>query len=179
MPRLLERTVSLKIDKAYATIKSAFTDKGSKIISEQSPNKILFKQGSIWGVSPNSAKKKIQVNFESTNSATKITCSSQVSPDWKNITLIGCILAALFIGLFLWMDFDLSTFIVTQKPNTWSWLITVNGNIDLQVSQAFVNLTKSLAAFLSIIIVIEIAITYYVYVRIDRFAEEAINSISK
>ena len=179
MPWLLERTVNLEIDKAYATIKTTFIDKGCKIISEQSPNKILLRQGSLWGISPNSAKKKIKVNFESINSVTKITCASHLSSDWKNITLAGCILSALFVGLLLWMDFDLSTFIVTHKPSVWSWLVTVNGNIDFQVSQLFVNLTRSLAAFLSIIIFIEIAITIYVHAKIDRFAEETLNSISR
>ena len=178
MPWLLERTLSLEIDTAYATIKTTFTDKGCKIKSEQSPNKILLRQGSLWGISPRSAKKKIQINFESVNSATKVTCSSQLSSDWKNITLIGCVLAALLIGLLLWMDFDLSTFVVTHKPNIWSWLVTVNGNIDFQVSQALVNLTETLVAFLSIIIFIEIAITVYAHVRIDRFAEENLSSTS-
>ena len=179
MPRLLERTVNLEIDKAYASIKTTFTDKGCKIMSEQPSNKILLRQGSLWGISPNSAKKKIHINFESTNSATKITCASHLSSDWKNITLAGCILSALFVGLLLWMDFDLSSFIVTHKSSIWSWLVTVDGNIDFQVSQLFVNLTKSLAAFLSVIIFIEIAIVVYVHVRIDRFAEETLNSISR
>ena len=40
---LLERTVSLEIEEAYATIKTAFTDKGCKIISEQSA-----KQDFVW-----------------------------------------------------------------------------------------------------------------------------------
>ena len=177
MPWLLERTVSLEIDKAYVFIKTAFSDKGCKIISEESPNKILLKQGSLWGISPNSAKKKIQVNLEAVDSVTKVTCSSRLSSDWKNITLIGCVLAAALTGLCLWMAFDLSTFIVTHKPSIWSWLVTVNGNIDFQVGQAFVNLTKTLAVFLLVIIFIEIAITVYVHVRINRFAEQTLNSI--
>ena len=110
VPWLLERTVSLEIDKAYAVIKTAFTDKDCKIISEQSPNMILLKQGSLWGISPSSAKKKIQVNLESVNSATKVTCSSHLSSDWKNITLIGCVLAAVLVGLCLWMAYDLKYF---------------------------------------------------------------------
>ncbi len=166
------------MDKAYIAIKTVFTNNGCKIISEQSPNKILFRQGSLWGISPSSAKKKIQVNLESANSATKVTCTSRLSSDWKNITLVGCVLAAVLIGLCLWMTFDLSTFIVTNKTSIWSWLVTVNGNVDSRVVQAFVNLTKTLAAFLSVIIFIEIAITVYVHIRIDRFAEQIIHSIS-
>ena len=177
MPWLFERTISLEIDKVYAAIRTALIDKGCKIISEQSPNNILIRQGSLWGISPISAKKKIQVNLKSVNSATKITCSSRLSSDWKNITLIGCFLAAMLVGLCLWIAFDLSTSIVTHKTSIWSWLVTANGNIDFQVEQAFVNLTKTLAVFLSAIIFIEIAITVYAHVRIDRFAEQTLNSI--
>ncbi len=175
---MLERTVSLEIDNAYTAIKSSFTNKGCKIISEQHPNKILFKQGSLWGISPSSAKKKIQVNLELSNSNTKITYSSILSSDWKNITLIGCVLAAVLVGICLWMGFDLSTFIVTHRHSFWSWLITVNGNVDLQVGQAFVNLAKTLATFLSVIILLEFAIAIYVHYRIDSFAQQILTSIS-
>ena len=65
----------------------------------------------------------------------------------------------------------------TQKPSFWSWLVTVNGSIDFQVGQAFVNLTKALAVFLSVIILLEIAIVVYVHAGIDQFAEETLNSL--
>ena len=67
---------------------------------------------------------------------------------------------------------------LTQNPRFWSWLVTVNGNIDFQVAQAFVNLTKALAVFLSIIIVSEIAIVVYVHSGIDQFAKQILNSLS-
>jgi hypothetical protein len=175
---LLERPLNLEIEKAYNAIKAVFTKKDCKIISEQLPNKILFKQGSLWGISPISAKKKIQVNLESFNSTTKVTCTSRLGSDWKNITLVGCVLAAVLVGLCLWMAFDLNTFVSTNKNSVWSWLITVNGNVDSRVAEAFVNLTKTLAAFLSAIIFVEIVITIYVHNKIDRFAEQTLNSIS-
>ncbi len=175
---MLERTVSLEIDEAYTAIKGAFADKGCKIISEQPPNKIFFKQGSLWGISPSSAKKEILVNLEVANSGTKITYNSSLCSDWKNITLIGCILATILVGICLWMGFDLSTFVVTHKHSFWSWLITVNGNVDFQVGQAFVNLAKTLATFLSVIIFLEIGITIYVHKRLNRFAQQILHSIS-
>lgn len=162
---MLERTVDLEIDNAYSAVKTALTNKGCKVISEQSPNIIFLKQGSLWGISPGSAKKKIHVNLESINSKTKVTFSSRLSSDWKNVTLIGCVLAVVLVGLCLWMAFDLNSFIVTRTPSFWSWLVTVNGNVDLQVGQAFVNLAKILAAFLSVIILLEIGITVYVHSR--------------
>jgi hypothetical protein len=174
---LLKRTVSLEIDKAYADLKAVLLEKGCKIISEEPPKRILVKQGSLWGMSPRTAKKTIDVNFALVDSGTQITCSSRLSSDWKNITVIGCALAAVLVGLCLWMTFDLDAFMITQKPSFWSWLVTVNGSVDFQVGQAFVNLSKALAVFLSVIILLEILIVIYVHTGIDRFAECTVNSL--
>ncbi len=173
---MLERTVGLEIDKAYADLKAGLLEKGCKIISEEQPKQILVKQGSLWGMSPISAKKILEVNFASVDSGTQLTGSSRLSSDWKNLTVIGCALAAVLVGLCLWMTFDLNTALVTQRPSFWSWLITVNGSVDFQVGQAFVNLTKALAIFLSVIIILEIVVAVYVHRGIDRFAEKTFNS---
>ncbi len=175
---MLERTVNSEINKTYAALKVVFSSKDCKITSEKPPQQILVKQGSLWGASPKTAKKIVEVNLETVDSGTHLTCLSRLSSDWKNITLVGCILAAVLVGLCLWMSIDLSGFMLTRKPSFWSWIITSNGAIDFQVGQAFENLTKTLAAFLSIIILLEIAITVYVRARIDRFAEETINKLS-
>jgi hypothetical protein len=132
---LIERTLSLEIDKAYANLKVALTEKDCKIISADSPKRILAKQGSLWGMTPKIAKKTMHINLVSVDSGTQITWSSRLSSDWKNITLIGCGLAAFIIGLCVWMAFDLTTFMVTLKPSFWSWLGTVNGTVDLQIGQ--------------------------------------------
>jgi hypothetical protein len=175
---LFERTSSLDIDETYLAVKSVLADKKCKVMSETPPKEILVKQGSLWGTSPKTAKKTLKVNLVSVGSGTKMVCSSRLSSDWINITLIGCVFAAVLIGFCLWMALDLSSFMATHKPSFWSWLVTVNGNIDFQMGQAFENLTKALAAFLSLVIVLEIAIVAYVHARIDRFAEETLNSIS-
>ena len=174
---VLKRTVSVGIDKAYAAVKAVLLEKGCKIISEEPPKQILVKQGSLWGISPKTAKKTIAVNLAPLDSGTQVTCSSRLSPDWKNLTVVGCALAAVLVGLCLWMTFDLEAFLVTQKPSFWSWLATVNGSVDFQVGQALVNLTKALAIFLSVIIILEIMIVVYVHAGIDQFAEGNLNSL--
>lgn len=176
---LFKRTYSLEIDKAYKDLKSSLAEKGCKIISEDPPKRIVVKQGSLWGISPTTAKKIVDVNFKVVDSGTQVTCSSRLSADWKNLTIVGCALAFVLVGLCLWMALGLSTFIVTGKPTFWSWLATVNGNLDLAVAQALVNLTKALAVFLSVIIVLEIAVGVYAYAGIDRFAQETLESAIK
>jgi hypothetical protein len=169
---LLKRTFSVEIDKAYAELKASLAEKGCKIISEDPPKRILVKQGSLWGMLPTSAKKTVDVTFKAVDSGTEVTCSSRLSSDWKNLTMVGCALAAVLVGLCLWMALDLTSFMVTGKPTFWSWLATVNGNLDFAVAQAFVNLTKALAVFLSVVIVLEIAVAVYAYAGIDRFAKK-------
>jgi len=168
---LLKRIFSLELDKAYADLKTSLAEKGCKTVSENPPKHILVKQGSLWGMSPTTAKKTLDVTFEPVDSGTQVTCSSRLSSDWKNLAIVGCALAAVLVGLCLWMAIDLSMFMVTGKPTLWSWLATVNGNLDFVVAQAFVNLTKALAVFLSVIIVLEIAVAAYAYARIDWFAQ--------
>jgi len=177
VPWVLKRTVSLGIDKTYADLKAVLLEKGCKIISEEPPKQMLVKQGSLWGISPRTAKKTIAINFAPVESGTQVTCASRLSSDWKNLTVVGCVLAAVLVGLCLWITFDLEAFMLTQKPSFWSWLVTVNGSVDYQVGQALVNLTKSLAVFLSVIILLEILIVVYVHAGIDRFAERIFNSL--
>ncbi len=172
---MLERTVPLEIDKAYADLKKALLAKDSKLISEEVPNQIVVKQGSLWGISPASAKKTVKTNLTKIDSATKVTCTTQLSSDWKNITIIGCVFAAVLVAICLWITFDLNTFMVTHSVSFWSWLITTNGAADFQIGTAFIGLTKALALFLSVIIVVEIAIFVYVKAKIDSFAQDVLN----
>lgn len=174
---MFQKTLSSNIDEAYIEVKKVLSDKGCKILSEQSSKQVFVNQGSLWGTSPKTAKKKIEINFASIDSGTLVTCNSRLSSDWKNLSIAGCVFAVVLVGLCLWMTQDLGTFLTTHKPSFWSWIVTVNGNIDFQIGQAFVNLTKTLAIFLSVIIILEIAIIVYVRARLDRFAEETLNSL--
>ena len=173
---MIERTVPDEIDKAYADLKTAFLEKGCKIVSEEAPTQMTVKQGSLWGVSPNNAKKTIKTAFSKDGNATKITSSSQVSSDWKNVTIVGCILASVLVGVCLWITIDLTSFMATHKASFWSWIITFNGSADLQVGAAFVGLTKALAVFLSVIIALEVGILFYVKAKVDRFAHDVLFS---
>jgi hypothetical protein len=172
---LLERKINLKIEETYPKIKAAFIEKGCKLISEESPKQICFKQGSLWGISPKTAKKTITVNLENYGEKTGIILSSKLASDWKNITLIGCGLAVVLVALCVWMATDLTTLIATNVPVFWGWLVTVNGSVDLVATQAFVNLTWGLAGFLSLVIVLEAAIVVYTQSKIDSFNEKILS----
>jgi hypothetical protein len=174
---LLERVVNLKIEETYPKVKAALTAKDSKVISEEAPNQICFKQGSLWGISPKTAKKTIIIHFEQDDERTRIKFSSKLSSDWKNITIVGCAFAAILVCLCIWMATDLSAFTATNIPGFWGWLVMVNGSVDLAAAQAFVRLTWVLAGFLSFIIVLEAAIVVYAQSKIDSFTQEALKEI--
>jgi hypothetical protein len=172
---LLERTVSLKIEEAYANLRVALLEKGCKVLSEQPPRQISVKQGSLWGITPKTAKKTINIDLEVVDSGTRVTFSSKLAADWKNITVVGCALAAVLVGVCFWIAADLSAFMLTSEPSFWSWIF--GNTVDLQAGQVFVNLTWGLAVFLSIIILLEIVIVVYVHSKIDAFAQETLSTV--
>jgi len=174
---LLKRTVNLNIEETYSKLRSILTARDCKIIFEKTPNQICFKQGSLWGISPKTAKKNLNVNLETVKEETTISCVSTLASDWKNITLIGCGLAIILIGLCVWMATDLSSLIVTHIPGFWGWLVMVGSYIDYRAAQAFVRLTWGLAGFLSLIIVLEALIVVNARSKIDVFAEDNLMKI--
>jgi hypothetical protein len=175
---LLERTVNFKIEDIYPKLKAALVAKDWKVVLEESPRHICFKQGSLWGMTPQSAKKTINVNLTSVEDGTQVKCSSKLASDWKNITLIGCVFAFVLVVFCVWLATDLSALVTTRVPGFWSWLVTVGGNVNLVAAQALVNLTRGLAAFLSLIILSEAAIVVYAHSKIDIVAEAALKQLS-
>jgi hypothetical protein len=176
---LLKQIFKLENDKAFADMKDALVQKGAKIVSENPSTHLVVKQGSLWGMSPTTAKKNVDVAFVPVNSGTQVTASSRISSDWKNLTILGCALAAVLAALCLWMALDLTTFMSTGKASFWSWIASAKGNVDVSVAQTFINLTKALTLFLSLMIVLEIAVAVYAYRGIDRFAQETFDVLSK
>ena len=174
---MLERTVGLEIGKAHAELKALLLRKGCKILAEEPPKLITVKQGSLWGISPRTAKKVTTYQLAPVDSGTRITCSSALASDWKNLTIIGTALAVLVAAVCWWIATDLDAFIITQQPSYWSWLATVDGYIDFETAQMFVGLTRMLAVFLAIILILEVVITVYVHLRINAFAEETLNAL--
>jgi hypothetical protein len=113
------------------------------------------------------------------DSGTQVTFLSKLSSDWKNLTIIGCVFAFVLVGICVWMAADLSAFMVTHEPSFWSWLITVEGNVVFQAGKAFVNLAWDLAVFLSAVILLEIVIVVYVHSKIDTFAQQILDQLTK
>jgi hypothetical protein len=174
---LLEQMVNLTVQEAYEKIRFALADEKGRFVLEKSPKQIVVKQGSLWGISPKTAKKTIEIDLEPSDNGTKVKCISKLSSDWKNITLIGCVLAAILIGVCIWMIIDLTAFMSTNVPSVWSWLVTEGGNVNALAGKAFINLAWELAVFLTIVIVLEAVIVVYVRSKIDLFASKILETL--
>jgi hypothetical protein len=174
---LVERTVGLEIEKAHAELKALLLKRGCRITAEELPVLISVKQGSLWGISPRTAKKVVNYRLAPAASGTRITSSSSLASDWKNLTIIGTALAVVVTSLCVWIATDLDAFMITQQPSYWSWIATVNGYIDSQTAQMFASLTRMLTIFLAIIIAIEAVVAVYAHFRINAFAEETLNAL--
>ena len=174
---MLERTVGLENEKAYEKLKALLLEKGCRIVEEEPPTLVSMKQGSLWGVSPRTAKKTVTYHLAPVDSGTRITYSSALASDWKKLTIIGTALAVVVASLCGWIATDLDAFMVTQQPSYWSWLVTVDSYIDFQAAQMFAGLARMLTVFLAIIITAEVIIAVYAQFRINTFAEETLNEL--
>jgi hypothetical protein len=169
---VVEQTVNMPIANAYEDLKVHFEQKGCKIRSETAPTALTVKQGSLWGISPQNAKKIVTCTLSPNETGTKISCQSKLSRDWINLTVIGTAMSVVLVGVCLWMSLDLAAFLDTGRFSTWSWIASVGSYVDYDLGESFVGLTRMLAAFLSLIIVSEVAVALYARSRIDLFVKE-------
>jgi hypothetical protein len=171
-------TLNLGIIEAYTKTKEVLVKEGCAVIFEEQNRQLVVKQGSLWGISPKTAKKTITATFKVAGDKTDVAYNSEVASDWKYVTIIGCVLAAALIGLCVWMALDLSEFMTTGGPGFWSWLITSGDTVRFSAGEAFVNLTWGLSVFLAIIIAIETAIYVQVNRKIELSAEAAFAQVA-
>ena len=166
--------MNLEIREAYENLKAALLQEGGKIVAMEPRTSISVKQGSLWGVSPRTAKKVVSYRFSSEASGTRIVVSSSLSKEWKNLTIIGCALSVVIASLCWWISVDLEGFITNRQPSSWSWITTNFNYTNLELAQAYVGLTRGLAVFLVVVIFVEVGIYVYAKSRIDSFAEETL-----
>ena len=171
-----EKIVRLEIENAYAKLKAHLLKEKGRVIAEEPPASICFEQGSIWGMTPRTAKKRMSYNFSSRDSETRIVASTSLSPDWKELGIVGCVFAVLVAAICWWISVDLTSVLSTHSTSVWSWIVAVNGYIDFQIAPVFIRLTQGLAVFLVIITLLEVAVLLYVWSGKDSFAEDTLDS---
>ena len=170
-----ERIVNLKINEVFGKLKQLIIHKGYSILNEESPSILTIKQGSIWGMTPRTAKKIVTFNLQPLKSETSIKFSSKFAPKWKNLTIAGYVLSSFLILLSLWITIDLELSLLNRAPSSWSWIATYANTINFSALQSFSFLSKLLFFFLIVILLIESIIVIYSYLKINLIAEETLN----
>ena len=176
---MFESTTSPPIEQAYTRLKKILLDSNCKPLAEKPPNYICVSQGSLRGILPMSAKKVVSFYLSSEGSGTKIASSSQISADWKNLTLYGSVLTAVLIGIFMWITIDMNIYIETARPVFWAWLAQMYSAYDSLGATFMIRLIQSLAIFLALTIVFEILVVIYVYPRKNAFSRQVLEKITK
>ena len=169
------KIVGLEIENAYVKLKAHLLKERGRIVAEEPPTSICFEHGSIWGITPRTAKKRISYNFFSQDSETRIVASTSLSPDWKNLGIVGCVFAVLVAIICWWISVDLKAVLVTHGTSVWSWIVTLNGYIDFQIAHVLINLTQAFAVFLIIVTVLEAVVLLYACSGKDSFAEDTLD----
>jgi hypothetical protein len=169
---VVEQTVNMPLADAYEDLKTHLKQEGCKIISETSPTELVVRQGSLWGLAPQNAKKFVTCTLSQNGSETKISCSSKLSRDWVNITVIGIVFSIVMVGVCVWISLDLAHFLDTGVTTTWSWIASSGKYIDYNGGEYFINLTHMLSGFLTAVILAETGILFYARYRVDLFIKE-------
>ena len=177
-PILFESKNPQSIEQTYTRLEKILLDSNCKINAKEPPNCIRVTQGSLMGISPMSAKKIVSFNLSTEGSETKITSSSQITADWKNLTLYGSVITAFVVGIFVWITIDMNSYIETAKPGFWAWIAQIYSSEDTVGAIFMINLIQALAVFLALVILIEILIVIYVYPRKNAFSRQVLEKIT-
>jgi hypothetical protein len=176
---VVEQTLNMPLADAYEDLKTHLKQEGCKIIYETSPTELIVRQGSLWGLAPQNAKKSVTCTLSQNGSETKICCSSKLSRDWVNITVIGIVLSIVMVGVCVWISLDLAHFLDTGVTTSWSWIASSGMYIDYNAGEYFINLTHMLAGFLTAVILAETLILFYARARVDAFIKEVMKPSKK
>ena len=176
---MLERSVSLEIEKAYSKLKTILLQKGSKVVSEEPPKQISIEHGSLRGVTPKSAKKLVKYDSSPHDSGTRIISHSSISPDWAKLTLWGNIMAGIVAAMFWWIATDMNNLALDGTTGYWTWLARAFGYPDIRYLSFMINVTKALSIVLVATIILEILDLIIVHRMIDTFAAETLEELAQ
>ena len=176
---LFEFDVNLGSEEAFGSLKELLLQKDCKLVAEELPTLISVRQGSIWGVSPKTAKKTIECRLSVVGSKTHVAVSSSLSEDWKRLTIVGGVLSVVVAAFCFWIYVDLEGFVATLQPSVWSWVVTSGDLVNTQATLMFAALAGWLGVFLAATVLVEDVIYVYAKSKVDGFAEEVLRTLSE
>jgi hypothetical protein len=168
---LAETTLNKDNQETYTNLKTKLTQHKCQIIAEDPPNTVSAIQGSIWGTSPKTAKKKITYTLQQTPEGTNITSTTSLTSAYINFTLVGCVFSVALIALCGWIALDLQGY-AANGAGFWSWLSQTGSQFDADKASVFIRLSGILAAFLVGSLAVEAYIVWKVHRGIEVFAQD-------
>lgn len=175
---MFELDVNLDGEKTFDSLRELLFQKGCRELAQEPPTSISVKQGSLWGVSPKTAKKTIEFHLSPAGSKTHITVNSSLSEDWKNLTIIGSILSVIMAAFCLWISLDLQGFVTSGLPSLWSWIASSGDLVNVQATLWFAIVTGWLGVFLMAAVLLECIVYAYAKSQIDIFAKETLKTLA-
>lgn len=173
------RGVSTEIESTYSKLKGVLLEKDCKIVSEEPPEHILVRHGSLRGVSPRKAKKMVDFRICPHTSGSRIVTQSSVSFDWANLTLWGNVAAGIVAATFWWIASDITNLLADGKSGYWTFLAEAFGYPNSQYAFFMVDITRALSVVLVVTIILEILDVFIVYRKINTFAEETLDELTE
>jgi hypothetical protein len=169
---LFERVVSLEAQKAYEELRAALLRNRCKIVAEEPLKSVTVEQGSLWGVSPKGAKKKITFRLFPHDSKTRIVSVSSLTSGWVGASIFSYVLGIVLASIFGWIAMDLEASITAQRRSFWGWLAEALGYTGFREALRIANLLKITSIVLFVMVITFIVIGVFIYVKRDSFSEE-------
>lgn len=166
-----------EVGSAFTQLKTLLTKNKCEVTAENAPFSLSALQGSLWGVTPKTAKKTLKFQLSQTSLGTHISGTSNLSLNYVKLSVAGCVFAVLLSAVCVWISMDLNTFITTRSPNSWSWMINNGGYVNVQGALLLSKLTRVFMAFLLFTLALETAILVYVHRKVGEFAIEILEAL--
>jgi hypothetical protein len=169
---LVEKTVNSVPSEAHKRLMDLLLAKNCKVVESVPPYTVSTVQGSLWGTSAKSAKKRISFVLREAPQETIIYGASNLTSGYLFFAFIGVALSMALMIICIWVAVDLQTSVSNGVMSYWSWLSQINGFLDLNLASFYISLCWGLAVFLAVSILFEIIIVVRILSKVDVFAEE-------
>ncbi len=173
---MFEKIMHVNDEKARCELKKALSKSRCSITAEDQEH-ITVVHGSVWGSSPESAKKKVVFSLKPEGEDTRISSVSSLDPAWVLLNLAFFVIAAFLIFSSWVVANDLETSVLMGYEGSWMWLAE---SLGFQGSQEIIIFAAALR-FVTIIIIAgcigEILLTWYIYAHRGFFAQKTLESI--
>ena len=172
---LFERIVSLDVDKTYSELKNQLFREKSKLVIDEPSKFLVVEQGSLMGMTPNGAKKRIEYHFHPQGeNQTRVIAKSSMASDWVKISAVSYLFVGLLVGISLFLAYDYENAIAIKRSSIFNNIAEAFGLINYSQSFFIIDMLKLLAIALSALVLISLIADLVIYKRRYSLVEETL-----